>query len=133
ALGSIILLGQRCDLVRHGLDALIEMAPVRAEILDHVDHAGWRSTPGTMPAMSQLDWLISITAISVLSPFRTVRDRLRSFNFCMGHSIGSHSHQRRWMQSPRRRPHSIFPGGFRTTAPPVSVARTVTGRHPKPF
>jgi hypothetical protein len=29
---------------------------------------GWRSTPGTMPATSQLDKLISITAISVLSP-----------------------------------------------------------------
>src|ERR1700687_3433 len=40
ALGSVILLGQRLDLVRHGLDAPIEMAPVGAEILDHVDHAG---------------------------------------------------------------------------------------------
>ena len=29
-------------------------------------------------------------------------DRLRSFNFCMGHSIGSD--QRRWMHYPRRRP-----------------------------
>jgi hypothetical protein len=28
---------------------------------------GWRSTPGTMPATGQLDKLISITAISVLS------------------------------------------------------------------
>jgi hypothetical protein len=28
---------------------------------------GWRSAPGTMPATSQLDWLISITAISVPS------------------------------------------------------------------
>src|ERR1700686_2072139 len=63
---------------------------------------GWRSTPGTMPATSQLDWLISITAISVPSGSRGVRDRLRSFNFCMGCSIGSH--QRRWTQDPRRRP-----------------------------
>src|SRR6267378_54593 len=63
---------------------------------------GWRSTPGTMPATSQLDWLISITAISVPSGSRGVRDRLRSFNFCMGCSIGSH--QRRWTQYPRRRP-----------------------------
>ena len=29
--------------------------------------SGWRSTPGTMPATSQLDWLISMTAMSVLS------------------------------------------------------------------
>src|SRR5450756_2069291 len=63
---------------------------------------GWRSTPGTMPATSQLDRLISMTAISVPSGSRAVRDRLRSFNFCMGRSIGSH--QRRWMQYPRRRP-----------------------------
>ena len=35
-----------------------------------------------------------MTAISVLSGSRAVRDRLRSFNFCMGRSIGSH--QRRW-------------------------------------
>ena len=31
---------------------------------------GWRSTPGTMPATSQLDRLISITAISVPSGSR---------------------------------------------------------------
>ena len=40
ALGSVILFGQRFDLIRHGLDAPIEMAPVRAESFDHVDHAG---------------------------------------------------------------------------------------------
>ena len=37
--------------------------------------SGWRSTPGTMPATSQLDRLISITAISVLSGSRATRDR----------------------------------------------------------
>src|ERR1035437_3709796 len=63
---------------------------------------GWRSTPGTMPATSQLERLISMTAISVPSGWRGVRHRLRSFNFCMGRSIGSH--QRRWIQYPRRRP-----------------------------
>src|SRR3974377_97458 len=63
---------------------------------------GWRSTPGTMPATSQLDKLISITAISVPSGSRAMRDRLKSFNFCMECSIGLH--QRRWMQYPRRRP-----------------------------
>jgi hypothetical protein len=40
ALGTIILLGQRLDLVRHSRDASIEMAPVRTEVLKHVDHAG---------------------------------------------------------------------------------------------
>jgi len=29
--------------------------------------AGWRSTPGTIPVTSQFDWLISMTAINVLS------------------------------------------------------------------
>jgi hypothetical protein len=42
-----------------------------------------------LPATSQLDWLISMTAISVPSGSRGARDRLRSFNFCMGCSIGS--------------------------------------------
>src|SRR5260370_31093393 len=45
---------------------------------------GWRSMPGTIPATSQLEKLISITAISVPSGLRGVRDRLRSFNFWMG-------------------------------------------------
>ena len=27
---------------------------------------GWRETPGTIPATSQLDWLISTTATNVL-------------------------------------------------------------------
>src|SRR5450756_2229641 len=71
---------------------------------------GWRSTPGTMPATSQLDRLISMTAISVPSGSRAVRDRLRSFNFCMGRSIGLH--QRRWMQYPRRRPIASSIMGF---------------------
>src|SRR3954452_7087959 len=49
---------------------------------------GWRSMPGTSPATSQFDWLISMTAISVLSWSKAVRDRLRSFDCGMGHSIG---------------------------------------------
>src|SRR3974390_2569196 len=71
---------------------------------------GWRSTPGTMPATSQLDKLISITAISVPSGSRAMRDRLKSFNFCMECSIGLH--QRRWMQYPRRRPIASSTMGF---------------------
>jgi hypothetical protein len=34
--------------------------------------------------------IVLVTAISVPSGLRGVRDRLRSFNFCMGCSIGSH-------------------------------------------
>ena len=36
---------------------------------------GWRSTPGTIPATSQLDRLISTTAINVLPGSRAARDR----------------------------------------------------------
>jgi hypothetical protein len=36
---------------------------------------GWRSTPGTIPATSQLDRLISMTVISVPSGSRAVRER----------------------------------------------------------
>src|SRR5271170_775067 len=75
---------------------------------------GWRSTPGTMPATSQLDRLISITAISVPSGSRAMRDRLKSFNFCMGCSIGSY--QQRWMQYPRRRPIASSIMGFEDEA-----------------
>jgi hypothetical protein len=45
---------------------------------------GWRSTPGTIPATSQHDWLISMTAMRVPSGSKAMRHRLRSFNFCMG-------------------------------------------------
>src|SRR6187397_1117306 len=64
---------------------------------------GWRSTPGTIPATSQLDRLISMTAISVPSGSRVVRDRLRSFNFCMGGSPSVHISDD-GVQYPRRRP-----------------------------
>src|SRR3954462_2558238 len=50
--------------------------------------SGWRSRPGTMPATSQLAWLISMTAMIVRSCSRGVRDRLRSSSCCaMGRSI----------------------------------------------
>src|ERR1700736_4783983 len=48
---------------------------------------GWRSTPGTMPATSQLDRLSSITAISVPSGSRGLGDRLRAFNLQLGHEL----------------------------------------------
>src|SRR5215208_1682443 len=46
--------------------------------------SGWRA----MPATSQFDWLVSMTAISVLSWSKAARDRLRSFDCGMAHSIG---------------------------------------------
>src|SRR5262245_16317756 len=45
--------------------------------------------PGTIPATSQLDRLISMTAINVLAGSRAMRDRLKLFTVCMGSSIGS--------------------------------------------
>src|SRR3981189_808100 len=70
-----------------------------------------------MPATSQLDKLISITAISVLSCSKTIRDWFRSFGFCIGglHRVTSatmcaisspppHSISKRTMCRPTRRP-----------------------------
>ena len=55
---------------------------------------GERSMPGTIPATSQLDWPISITAISVASYSRIARDLLKSFSCGMGRSVDSL--ERRW-------------------------------------
>src|SRR5262249_4211067 len=61
--------------------------------------------PGTIPATSQLDRLISMTAINVLAGSRAMRDRLKLFNVCMGSSIGS----QRTMDAISTPPaHSIF-------------------------
>src|ERR1700739_1789209 len=61
--------------------------------------------PGTIPATSQLDRLISMTAINVLAGSRAMRDRLKLFNVCMGSSIGS---QRKMDAISTPPPHSIF-------------------------
>src|SRR6202051_2741389 len=71
-----------------------------------------------MPATSQLDKLISITAISVLSCFKTIRDWFRSLGFCIGglHRVTSatmcaisspppHSISKRTMCRPTRLPY----------------------------
>ena len=73
---------------------------------------GWRSTLGTIPATSQLDRLISMTAISVPFGSRAVRDRLRSFNFCRGAPSVHISDD--GMQYPRRRPIASSVMGFET-------------------
>ena len=41
--------------------------------------SGWRSIPGTIAATSQLDWLISMTAMSIGSIIQLAADLLRSF------------------------------------------------------
>src|SRR5215831_16211204 len=67
--------------------------------------------PGTIPATSQLDRLISMTAINVLAGSRAMRDRLKLFNVCMGSSIGS---QRTMDAISTPPPHSIFRTAART-------------------
>src|SRR5215472_1138911 len=64
--------------------------------------------PGTTPATSQLDRLISMTAINVLAGSRAMRDRLKLFNVCMGSSICS---QRTMDAISTPPPHSIFHHG----------------------
>ena len=83
---------------------------------------GERSTPGTIPATSQFDWPISITAISVASCSRITRDLLKSFSCGMGRSVDSL--ERRWCHCPRRSPHSIFFGAFHALAIDDGGSRT---------
>ena len=66
---------------------------------------GWRSMPGSIPATSQLDWLISTTAMIVLSWSRATRDLLKSFGWGIGalHRLATAT----MVPSPRRLPHSI--------------------------
>src|SRR6476619_6160196 len=61
--------------------------------------------PGSIPATSQLDWLISTTAMIVLSWSRATRDLLKSFGWGIGalHRLATAT----MVPSPRRLPHSI--------------------------
>src|SRR5438045_5684071 len=63
--------------------------------------------PGSIPATSQLDWLISTTAMIVLSWSRATRDLLKSFGWGIGalHRLATAT----MVPSPRRLPHSISP------------------------
>src|ERR1700732_4591391 len=79
---------------------------------------GWRSMPGSIPATSQLDWLISTTAMIVLSWSRATRDLLRSFGWGIRalHQLVAAT----MVPSPRRLPHTISPverGGFELSVP----------------
>src|SRR5439155_26762293 len=66
--------------------------------------SGCRSTPGTMPATSQLDWLISITVTSVVFWSKGRRDLLRSFGSDMGCTPSVRFSADGCLQHPRRHP-----------------------------
>src|SRR5271170_7191166 len=69
--------------------------------------SGSRASPGARAATSQLDWLISMTTINVLSCSRAVRDLLRSKGLDMERSIvGLTAAMVHYF---RRPPHSISP------------------------
>src|SRR6202048_704330 len=74
--------------------------------------------PGSTPATSQLDWLISTTAITVLSWSRATRDLLKSFGWGIRalHQLVAAT----MVPSPRRLPHTISPLEERVSSEPVS-------------
>src|SRR6266851_6706595 len=74
--------------------------------------------PGSTPATSQLDWLISTTAITVLSWSKATRDLLKSFGWGIRalHQLDAAT----MVPSPRRLPHTISPlegAGFEPSVP----------------
>src|ERR1700746_3059580 len=74
--------------------------------------------PGSMPATSQLDWLISTTVMIVLSWSRATRDLLKSFGWGIRalHQLATAT----MVPSPRRLPHTISPlegDGFEPSVP----------------
>src|ERR1700681_4198139 len=75
--------------------------------------------PGSTPPTSQLDWLISTTAMIVLSWSRATRDLLKSFGWGIRalHQLDAAT----MVPSPRRLPHtiSLVEGrGFEPSVPP---------------
>src|SRR6202047_3791277 len=74
--------------------------------------------PGSTPATSQLDWLISTTAMIVLSWSKATRDLLKSFGWGIRalHQLVAAT----MVPSPRRLPHTISPleeAGFEPSVP----------------
>src|SRR5271163_4335724 len=91
-----------------GLDRLVAPAMQQASSRSGLGSSflrGWRSMPGSIPATSQLDWLISTTAMIVLSWSRATRDLLKSFGWGIRalHRLATAT----MVPSPRRPPHSI--------------------------
>src|SRR5258708_39828783 len=62
--------------------------------------------PGTTPAASQLDWLISSTTTMVLFCSKVIRERLRSSTWVMGHLHRFHTTTT--VPDLCRRPHSFW-------------------------
>src|SRR5580693_4296418 len=82
--------------------------------------------PGSMPATSQLDWLISMTAMIVLFWSTETRDLLRSFGW--GIAALHRENAATKLPFPRRPPHSVF--RFRVR---VTVSRRLpSGRQSRP-
>src|SRR5436305_1226455 len=84
--------------------------------------------PGSIPATSQLDWLISTTAMIVLSWSRATRDLLKSFGWGIRalHQLATAT----MVPFPRRLPHTISPleeGGFEPLVPLQSQQDRGTG------
>src|SRR5271168_1734586 len=73
--------------------------------------SGSRASPGARAATSQLDWLISMTTINVLSGSRTARDLLKSKGLDMERSIVGFTAA--MVHYFRRPPHSISPASGR--------------------
>src|ERR1700730_8892272 len=89
--------------------------------------------PGSTPATSQLDWLISITAMIVLSWSKATRDLLKACpGESRGRSAGASGHSVSYLPatmvpSPRRLPHTISPlegDGFEPSVPRVRDGRS---------
>src|SRR5882724_9583752 len=85
--------------------------------------------PGSTPATSQLDWLISTTAMIVLSWSKATRDLLKSFGWGIRalHQLDAAT----MVPSPRRLPHTISPvegAGFEPSVPVLggSVCRVIS-------
>src|ERR1700681_2641235 len=74
--------------------------------------------PGSTPPTSQLDWLISTTAMIVLSWSRATRDLLKSFGWGIRalHQLDAAT----MVPSPRRLPHTISPLEERVSSELVS-------------
>src|ERR1700738_2090659 len=90
--------------------------------------------PGSTPATSQLDWLISTTAMIVLSWSKATRDLLKSFGWGIRalHQLVAAT----MVPSPRRLPHTISPleeAGFEPSVPRQGTAFFTEGNELYPL
>src|SRR3984893_775429 len=80
--------------------------------------------PGSTPATSQLDWLISITAMIVLFWSRATRDLLKSFGW--GIAALHRLHAATKLPFPRRPPHSFSRSPGDTPQRPLITSPAIT-------